>query len=140
MNSSSASKESACNMRDLGSIPGLGRFPWRRERLPTPVFWPGEFHGLSMRSQRVGHDRATFTFTFHCHLAGMMLRGNIFVNLWRAPWPILGNTDICLLGQSGSEQRTVTAIGKAVSGWWVRSRLELIAQPETAKIRRSGTL
>ena len=18
---------------------------WRRERLPTPVFWPGEFHG-----------------------------------------------------------------------------------------------
>ena len=20
--------------------------PWRRERLPTPIFWPGEFHGL----------------------------------------------------------------------------------------------
>ena len=20
--------------------------PWRRERLPTPVFWPGELHGL----------------------------------------------------------------------------------------------
>ena len=20
--------------------------PWRGERLPTPVFWPGEFHGL----------------------------------------------------------------------------------------------
>ena len=20
--------------------------PWRRQRLPTPVFWPGEFHGL----------------------------------------------------------------------------------------------
>ena len=20
--------------------------PWRRERLPTPVFWPGEFQGL----------------------------------------------------------------------------------------------
>ena len=20
--------------------------PWRRERLSTPVFWPGEFHGL----------------------------------------------------------------------------------------------
>ena len=19
---------------------------WRREQLPTPVFWPGEFHGL----------------------------------------------------------------------------------------------
>ena len=31
-------------MWDLGSIPGLGRFPWRKERLPTPVFWPREFH------------------------------------------------------------------------------------------------
>ena len=42
----SDSKESACNEGDLGSIPGLGRFPWRRERLSTPVFWPEEFHGL----------------------------------------------------------------------------------------------
>jgi len=33
-------------MGDLGLIPGLRRSPWRRERLPTPVFWPGEFHGL----------------------------------------------------------------------------------------------
>ena len=24
----------------------LGKIPWRRERLPTPAFWPGEFHGL----------------------------------------------------------------------------------------------
>ena len=38
-------KRSACNSGDLGSIPGWGRFPWRRERLPTPVFLPGEFHG-----------------------------------------------------------------------------------------------
>ena len=53
---SSAGKESTCNAGDLGSIPG-----W--ERLPTPVFWPGEFHGLykSMGSQRVGHDWETFT-------------------------------------------------------------------------------
>ena len=42
----SSGKESACNVGDLGSVPGLGRFPWRREQLPTPVFWPGEFHGL----------------------------------------------------------------------------------------------
>ena len=34
----SVSKASACNAGDLGSTPGLGRFPWRRERLPTPVF------------------------------------------------------------------------------------------------------
>ena len=30
---------------DLGLIPGSGRFPWRREWQPTPVFLPGEFHG-----------------------------------------------------------------------------------------------
>ena len=23
----------------------VGKIPWRREQLPTPVFWPGEFHG-----------------------------------------------------------------------------------------------
>ena len=27
-----------------------------KERLPTPVFWPGESHGQSMGLQRVGHD------------------------------------------------------------------------------------
>ena len=24
----------------------VGKVPWRREWLPTPVFWPGEFQGL----------------------------------------------------------------------------------------------
>ena len=24
----------------------VGKIPWRRERQPTPVFWPGEFHEL----------------------------------------------------------------------------------------------
>ena len=43
---SSVGKESACNVGDLGSIPGLGRSPGEGERLPTPVSWPGEFHGL----------------------------------------------------------------------------------------------
>ena len=23
----------------------IGKIPWRRDRLPTPVFWPEEFHG-----------------------------------------------------------------------------------------------
>ena len=42
----SAGKESACNAGDLGSIPGLGRSPGEGKGYPTPVFWPGEFHGL----------------------------------------------------------------------------------------------
>ena len=42
----SAGKESACNVGDLGSIPGLGRSPGKGKGYPTPVFWPVEFYGL----------------------------------------------------------------------------------------------
>ena len=39
-------EESACNARDLGSIPGSGRSSGEGNGwLPTPVFLPGEFHG-----------------------------------------------------------------------------------------------
>ena len=37
--SGSDGKEPACNVEDLGSIPGSGRYS------PTPVFLPGKFHG-----------------------------------------------------------------------------------------------
>ena len=33
------------DIRDVGSIPGSGRFPWRRAWQPTPLFLPGESHG-----------------------------------------------------------------------------------------------
>ena len=33
-------------IRETWIGPWVGKIPWRRERLPTPVFWPGEFHGL----------------------------------------------------------------------------------------------
>ena len=36
---------SAGDAGDTGSIPGLGRFPWRRKWQPTPVFLPGKSHG-----------------------------------------------------------------------------------------------
>ena len=39
-------KESACNVGDLGSIHELGRSPGEGNEENTPVFWPGEFHGL----------------------------------------------------------------------------------------------
>ena len=43
---SSVGKESACNVGEPEFDPRVEKIPWRRERLPTPVFWPGEFHGL----------------------------------------------------------------------------------------------
>ena len=36
----------AGDLRDMGSSPGLGRFPWRRAWQPISVFLPGESHGL----------------------------------------------------------------------------------------------
>ena len=33
------------------------KIPWRRDRLPTPVLWPGEFHGLYSSWGRKESDR-----------------------------------------------------------------------------------
>ena len=41
---SSTDKESTCSVP--GFNPWVGKIPWKRERLPTPVFWPEEFHEL----------------------------------------------------------------------------------------------
>ena len=60
-------KKSTCNERDLGLIPGLGKIPWRRELLPTPVFWPGE-------SQRWGS------------LVGCRLWGRTELDMTEATW------------------------------------------------------
>ena len=43
---SSTGKESACKCRRPGFNPWVGKNSWRRKWLLTPVFWPGEFHGL----------------------------------------------------------------------------------------------
>ena len=60
----SAGKESACNARDLGLMPGLGRSPGEGND------YPPQYSGLeysldlqSIGSQRVRHDWVTFTFT-----------------------------------------------------------------------------
>ena len=46
-------KASACIVGNLGSIPGSGKFPWRRKWQPTLVLLPGKSHG---RSSLVGYS------------------------------------------------------------------------------------
>ena len=59
---SSGSKEFACNVGDLGSIPGLGNFPGGGhgnplQFLPGEAPWTEEPDGLqSMGLRRVGHN------------------------------------------------------------------------------------
>ena len=51
------------DIRDVGSIPEVGKSPGGGQGQPTPVFLPGESHGQRrlagyspMGLQRVGHD------------------------------------------------------------------------------------
>ena len=50
----------------MGSDSLVGKLPWRRERLPTPVFWPGEFQGLYIHG--VTKSR-TWLSNFHFHFS-----------------------------------------------------------------------
>ena len=88
----STGTESDCNVRDLGSIPGLGRFPWRRERLPTAVFWHVEFHGLY---SPWGHKESDMTELLSLHRT---LINQIFHRCYRQTcYRSLGNKDPCRL-------------------------------------------
>ena len=42
----------------------VGKILWRRERLPTPVFWPREFHGLYSPQGSKELDTTERLFTF----------------------------------------------------------------------------
>ena len=63
----SAGKESTCNGRP-GFDSWVGKFPWRRERLPTPVFCPEEFHGLY---SPWGHKELDTLSDFHFHCVNL---------------------------------------------------------------------
>ena len=63
-------KASVYNVRDLGSIPWVGKIPWRRKWQPTPVLLPWKSHGQRSLVQATIHGVAksqarlsNFTFT-----------------------------------------------------------------------------
>ena len=84
------SKESACNVRDLSSIPGSGRCPWERKWQPSPVFLPGQFHGqrslviYSPWGRRVGYNGVT-----NRHTLSLPLQPNVvvFIKFTTKDWP-----------------------------------------------------
>ena len=53
-----------------GFDPWVGVIPWRRERLPTPVLWPGEFHGIPWNLSPGGlKEWDTIEWLFHFHFS-----------------------------------------------------------------------
>ena len=73
----SGGKESACNVGELGLIPGLGRSLWRREWLPTPALLPGEFHGQKRLAgySPWGHEESDTTEQLTLNTHNPCLRG-----------------------------------------------------------------
>ena len=59
-------KELTCQCNRHGFDPWVRKIPWRRKWQPTPVFFPGKFHGQRSLAgyspwgqKRVGHNLAT---------------------------------------------------------------------------------
>ena len=84
-------------VRETWIDPWVGKIPWRRKWQPTPVFLPGESHGLrslvgySPRGRRVGHNWVTsLSFFFHNGLAketqGRSPSSVCPLSLWEHKW------------------------------------------------------
>ena len=63
-----------------GFDPWVGEIPWRREKLPTPVFWPGEVHGLSPRGCKESDATERLSLSFQ------------YCQVWSI-WELLRNAD-----------------------------------------------
>ena len=62
----SGGEESACNVGDLGSIPGLGRPSGEGKGYPLQYSGLGKFHGLYSPWGHKESDTTDFHFHFHC--------------------------------------------------------------------------
>ena len=83
---SSVGKESACKAGDPSLIPGLGRSARRRERLPTPVFWPREFHGLYSPWGHTELDTTEWLSLFYLECS---LSPTCWTSGLQAPWRVM---------------------------------------------------
>ena len=96
----SAGKESACSAGDLGSTPGLGRFPCRGAWQPTPMFLPGESHGRRSLAGYTVHGAvksqkrlATNPFHFHTYSLSRFVLATLKHSIatcgwWQPSWTV----------------------------------------------------
>ena len=134
--SSSAGEQSACNAGDPGLIPGLGRFCWRRDRLPTPVFLGFPCGSAGKESTCNAGDLGLITELGRCpgegngyllpH-SGLENSMECVVHGVTTSWTRLSDTGlVCLKGAQVSF--TVTqAFSQGVYSWKLQQRLELWA-------------
>ena len=95
---SSTGKGSRLQCRRPGFDAWFGKIPWRREQLPTPVLWPGEFHGLyspwgcnklDMNEQLSLHFKSLLRLNYNLH---MKVKSLSRVRLLATPWILPGSS------------------------------------------------
>ena len=83
-------KESACQCRRPGFNPWVGKIPWRKAWLRTPVFLPRESQGQrlrSMGSQRGGHSWAKNTSTSTSETRLWNSKAEVILKFMKAAFP-----------------------------------------------------
>ena len=65
-----------------GFDPWIGKIPWRREWLPTPAFWPREFHGLYSLLGCKDSDMTERFSVSHTYVCVMLSHFQLFVTPW----------------------------------------------------------
>ena len=89
-------------MRETWFNPWVGKTPWRRGRLPTPVFWPGESHGQRslVGYSPQGHKESDTTerLNRHCHV--------LFIIFFKAQRPFYLKLDF--LGSNNQKHESHT--------------------------------
>ena len=108
----------------LGFDPWVGKIPWRRERLPAPVFWPGEFHGLYSLWDRKESDM-TEQLSLSLPFIGNFQNRHIYRHgvdhnkLWKI-LKEMGIPDnlICLLRNLYAGQKATVRTGHGTTDWF----------------------
>ena len=88
---SSVDKESACDAGDPGLIPGSGRsgkIPWRKDRLPTPVFWGFSCGSAGKESTCNAEDLGSIAGLGRSPGEGKGYPYPLHILAWRIPWTV----------------------------------------------------
>ena len=128
-----------------GFDPWVGKIPLRRERLPTLLFWPGEFHGLYSPWGRRESDTTERLFT-HTHDWSIgfpyfrHFKSKICNKVFMIWATVNSRSCFCWLYRTSPSSAAKNIINLNLAIWWcpcVESSLVLLGQFREAKFQHS---
>ena len=123
----SAVKNPPASAGDMGSIPGPGRFHWRRKWQPTTVFLPGKSHGqrslvgYSPWGRRVRHNLASKQQQYCKRYQPEMSQRKWIIYFWLF-WFSLQMFSVSVYTNSGIQGKVMTFLAhvlKCVHSTWL---------------------